>query len=561
VEVLRGPQGTLYGRNASAGVINVVTNKPEFISEGRAGVTFGDYNHMSSNLISGGAAGDSNVWAYRTALEFTKSDGYFTQKSTGKEDVDEVQNFNGTVKLRRAPVNSDWDITTTLAMTQIRNGNTSFNSLANIEADNHTVNSDMVGHSDADLYSAMVQASYDGDNIDFQSLTSYGYEDKDEYNDLDFGDSDYYAMTLRIKNKQLKLAQEFRWSAKEDERLRWLGGLYFQQENYDSNIKMPGSVYMPGNDSWFNWNDHFDAKTETRSTAAFGNLSYDLTEKMVLLAGLRVDYEHIDYSYVGSSVNYGDSDFDKSSSYTQLQPKIGANYHAYDDLMYYASISRGYKSGGYYINAPKEEYSKYDPEFTMNYEIGMKSEWLDNTLLFNTSVYWIDWTDQQVEVEVYPYAYVENAASTVSRGIEAELNWYPAYGLQFFVNGAYTDAYYKDYTSGGEDFSGNTPSNAPEYTYSFGVNYSFMDNYFIYADYNATGESYFDAENTQKQDAYGLVNLRLGYDNGGLDATLWVKNLFDEEYLTRAIYYSDSKTWYGRSGDPRTFGVTLNYKW
>ncbi|MGF1911373.1 TonB-dependent receptor [Vibrio kasasachensis] len=553
VEVLRGPQGTLYGRNASSGVINVVTNPADFVTEGEIGITIGDYNRRGGKIISGGAIGDSDTWAYRTAVEFTDSDGYYTHAKTRQDDVDEVDNLNGRIKLRRAPSDSQWDITATLAATRIRNGNTSIASFDNLKEDPHKVYSETIGHSEVDLYSGAINAAYEGSSVDFVSLTSYTYEKKDEYNDLDFNDSSLIGIShsLALDTEQKKLAQEFRLVSKQDRNFRWLAGVYLQAESITNGVEnnMSGSVFV------------IDADSDIHNYAAFANIAYDLTDNLEFIAGLRFDYEDIEYDYHSTFMGFDNEKYLKDKSHSEILPKLGLNYHVSDDAMLYASASRGYKSGGYYLTAPAEQYAEFDPEYTMNYEIGMKSEWLDQHLVFNTALFWVDWRDQQVEVGQYPNTYVENVADTVSRGVEAEISWYALPGMRLFANGAFTDSEFKDYQHGNLDFSGNTPSNAPRYNYSVGVNYTFLENYFVYLDYNVTGDTYFDVENKVEQDAYGVLNLRAGYSNDIFDLTLWAKNLADEEYITRAFNMPAFQSWYGRSGDPMTVGITANINW
>ena len=313
-------------------------------------------------------------------------------------------------------------------------------------------------------------------------------------------------------------------------------------------------------------------KTESKVSnyAVFGNVSYQFSEKWEAIAGLRFDYQKVKFNYDDKwNMGFPNSEGEDEANFNEWLPRVGLNYYASNDVMMYASISRGYKSGGFNMLTPPNLSPKFEPEYTMNYELGMKSEWFDNRVRFNSSVFWIDWKDQQVEQQLYPKSFTQNAGNTVSKGIEFELSWLIQPGLTAWANGGYNDASFNDFVSkvydnsgnviGENDYHGNRPANAPKYTYSLGIDSNFLENYFVYFDYSVTGDFYFDSANTKKQDNYGTLNLRGGYTNDTIDITLWAKNLLDEKYLTRA--FAMGGEWYGRSGDPMTFGASVNLKW
>lgn len=562
VEILRGPQGTLYGRNASSGVISVITKDPDFYREGSVKLSVGNYNETKTRLISGGGIGDSDSWAYRSALQYRKGDGYWQRDFDGKDDVDSIDEFNGRIKLGWLPNDSDWKVITTLEAHHRRNGDTSFASLEQIKQDSHKVYSDFEGEIAADVYSGSIRASYEGENINFESITAYSTEDKEDNLDSDF--TAHPAVFLYMDMAHQRFTQEFRLSSSQDQDFRWLAGLYYFDENARSDIRMdmttPFGVVVNKKVS----------DTDTQNIALFGNAFYSLSRQWELTAGLRVDHEKTNSQFSNTwTAFYPSYTGDEEVSFTEVLPKLGVNYYQNDDLMFYGSIARGYKSGGFNMLTPPGYPYEFDPEYTINYELGMKSEWLDNRLKFNTALFWIDWQDQQVEQQLYPESFTENAGSTVSRGIEAELSWFVAPQIRLFASGGYNDAHFTDYHSrtfdqngnylGSVDMSGKRPASAPRYDYSIGFDANFLENYFVYADYNVVGDMYFDVANTQKQDAYGVLNLRVGYTSNHVDVTLWAKNLLDEEYLTRAFEMDSG--WFGRSGDPMTFGLSTNFKW
>lgn len=436
----------------------------------------------------------------------------------------------------------------------------SFATLEQISQDSHKVYSNLEGQAKADILTGSIRANYAADNFDFTSITAYTKEDKVDNQDLDFTQVD--DQELFIDSDFSRMTQEFRLSSDQNDAIRWLSGLYFFDETAENDIDMRMKNYGRFNKT--------KTKTKVSNYAVFGNINYRFSDKWEAIAGLRYDYQKVKFDYLDLwNTQFPNSNGSDEANFNELLPKAGLNYYATPDIMMFASIARGYKSGGFNMLTPPTMSPKYDPEYTINYEIGMKSEWLDNRIRFNSSVFLIDWKDQQVEQQIYPKSFTQNAGSTVSKGVEFELSWLIQPGLTTWVNGGFNDASFddfvsKDYSNGGDvtgqhDYSGNRPANSPKYTYSLGIDYNFLENYFIYADYNVTGDFYFDSANTTKQDAYGVLNLRGGYTSDNIDLTLWAKNALDKEYLTRA--FEMGGVWYGRSGDPATIGATVNLKW
>lgn len=553
VEVLRGPQGTLYGKNASSGVINVITNAPEFRKEGSVGLGVGNYGELKTTLISNDAI--NNELAYRAAFQFDKNDGYFTRSTDGNDELDDVNNLNGRVKLRWSPLDSRWDMITTIQGQKQRNGNNSFASLSQIKSDSHKVYSDTDGYNDVDVYTGSVRVSRQGNNVDFTSTTAYTYENKDSEQDLDFTPLPEYQTVLDVISKQKRFTQEFRFNSKQDQALRWLTGIYFENEDSINDIDYYYMGYPMG-DSY--------SDMESLNYAVFGNVSYLISDQWEFVSGLRYDRSELDFDYASGAMSA-----QYTNSYTKLLPKVGVNYYAGENVMVYTSVSEGYKSGSFNPLVPSGVAPAYDPEYTMNYELGMKSQWLDGRLTVNGALFWIDWKDQQVEQQQYPYSYTDNAGKTVSRGVELDVSWMATSDLKLFANGGYNDAHFDDYNVSRYDGSGNyvgdydysdkSPANTPGYTYTLGADYTFMNNYFVNFDYSVIGKMYFDNENTESQSDFGVFNVRAGYADSRYEASLWAKNLFDEEYVTRAFVMNDN--WYGRSGDPMTMGVDFKVKW
>ncbi|KOY62858.1 ligand-gated channel [Photorhabdus heterorhabditis] len=565
IEVLRGPQATLYGRNTEAGVINIITKDPDPVTERKLGFSYGSYNRLQTTAILGGGIDEYGDWSYRTALRYLNSDGYFKRDYDNKKNINNVNDFNGRFKLRWQPSDGPWDIITTFDAQNRRNGNASFAPIDKIKRGTKSIDSDYAGKSDANIYKGSIKAVYQWDRMDLTSISAYTSEDKKDYQDLDFTRKSL--SKLLIDRKQDYFSQELRLNSKNTGPFNWLVGMYYfnQDDKLDIDYRMLPVGYQIKN-----------TNVKTNNYALFGNTSYYLMDNVELVAGLRYDYEKKDLKFRKTENFSGITreNLTDNLSFDAWLPKAGVNYYATDNAMLYASIARGYKSGGFNSLAPKDQ-RRFDAEYTTNYEIGLKSEWLDKTVRWNTALFWIDFTDQQVEKQFYPESVTQNAGKSISRGLESEISWRVIKGLTLSANAGFNDAHFTEFKDniydkkgskivGVTDYKDKRPANTPNYTYGVGVDYSFLDGYFIRADYNVAGKVYFDNANTEKQSNYGLLNLRAGYETPTYDITLWAKNLLNKTYVTRAFPMDNPMTgengWYGRAGEPLTFGATFNVK-
>lgn len=550
VEVLRGPQSTLYGRNTEAGAINVITRDPEPVDEGAVSVTLGNYDRRSVTGIAGGAVGNDD-WSYRAAIRLLDTDGYFRREPGDIDTVDDATDLNARLKLRWHPLDR-WDVIATYEGQRYRDGSTNIAPLSQLRATPHVVTTDYIGSNDSDVHNGNLRAVYEAANLTVTSISAYTDEAKLSTYDVD-GTANPF-MTLRTDVDYARFTQELRVSSPETAKgPRWVGGVYYFDQTDHNNFDMDMAGMGAGV-------QHVRTTTDTRNMAAFGQVNWPLWEDVSLIAGLRYDHERKEatnrqvYRLAGRDFRNGaDMTFDA------WLPKIGLEYAPMPGLMTYATYSEGYKSGGFNNLAdPGEEV--YDAEYTTNYEVGVKASAFDDRLRARLAAFWIDWTDQQVEELILSQSNISNAGTSVSRGVELEMAWQATRDLRLIAGGGWNDAHFKRYEDGGVDYSGKRPPNAPAYTYSLGVDYQRDDGFFARADWLGTGRVYFNSANTQRQDSYGLLNLRAGYDIGDYGVALWMKNALDETYATRAFDLGGG-TYGGIAGDPRTFGLTVTARW
>lgn len=549
VEVLRGPQATLYGRNTEAGVINVITRPAEPESEAELGATVGNYGERRAQAIVGGALGSDEL-AYRLALRWQTNDGYFTQDGTGNDEVNDLNDFNGRFKLRYQPGEMPLDVTVAHDAGIYRDGSTSFAPLSRLHRDPHRTAADFVGEVDVDLHTTSVNASWQAPGFTITSITAHTDENKQERLDVDFTELDM--MRLGTEVDQQRVTQELRISSPENADIRWLGGLYYFDDRTDNNVD-------------FEMRNQFTQRTrtttDTRNVAVFGQVHWPLAEQWELTTGLRYDNEVKDVhnrQFFDPAVA-PEYQTVRNLSYDAWLPKVSLQYRPDEDTLAYLSYSEGYKAGGFNnLSSAGEEV--YQEEYITNYELGLKKDWLDGDLETRTALFWIDWEDQQVEELILNQSRISNAGESVSRGIELEVNWWAADDLRLHASYGWNDAHFKRYIDGNNNYADKRPPNSPKYTWALGGEYTFLNNWYARADLLGTSDFYFDVANAQKEAGYELLNLRLGYDVGEYAIATWIKNATDETYVTRA-FDAGAGSYVGLAGDPRTFGVTVTARW
>ncbi len=224
--------------------------------------------------------------------------------------------------------------------------------------------------------------------------------------------------------------------------------------------------------------------------------------------------------------------------------------------MTYITVAKGYKSGGFYMFAPAGKQS-YDKETLWNYEIGLKSQFLDNTLTFNTSLYYMNISDMQVLTAINNQeGYISNAATATSKGFELEANYKATDEISLFSAFGYNRTTYDTFSDVSGDYKGNYASFAPIYNYSIGAQYRATQGYYARADLSGYGKMYIDKANKYEQKAYEIVNAKIGYEQTNYEIYLYAKNLFDKTHNIEG-YYNDSYTYLS---DPREIGVQLAYR-
>ena len=575
VEVLRGPQGTLYGRNTESGLINVVTKKPGNVFEGKAFGEYGNYNSYRLGANIRGPILKDKLYIGVSGL-FKNSDGYIENKFNNDDKAADVEHKNGRVTLRFTPTER-WDISLIGDFMDTDDGYAVYRfTNGPMKTDPHEIKQDEDQYSKQEGNDQTLRVKYTGESFNLISVSSLVDYEHDCFSDMDFVADPQNRTTGTATYEDKQFSQEIRVSSPEDSGpFEWLIGVYGFDEELDTYF----DYYIVNAWGMADMSImHPVANIDTRGYAGFGQGTYTFFDKLHLTAGLRYDHQDLEGNVTGkyfdfATFSYKDYDNDKDLDYDEWLPKFSVSYDLTGDVMTYVSASKGYNVGGYIYcptaNLPGDSFT-YDPEYTWNYEAGIKTTWLNNKIRANLTMFYIDMKDKQASEmdQTTMQIIITNAAEAHSQGVELELEMRPMQGLDIFAGFGYTEAKFDDFTATEwndthtalvqNDYKDNYLQYAPKYTYNIGVQYSHESGFLGRVDLLGKDEFYGDYANTAKADAYETVNIRFGYVGENFDFVLWGKNVFDEEYLSDVIRFYDKVA--GVDAPPRTFGATLTYR-
>jgi len=321
-------------------------------------------------------------------------------------------------------------------------------------------------------------------------------------------------------------SQELRL-ASNTEKMNWIAGFY-----YDSNDEKIDRFIET-------FNMGVNRETEGETYALFGQLRYALTPKLGVTGGLRYETQEKDMQDNNSGNSFDDT-------WDDIAPKISVDYAIKEHVMGYVTIAKGFQAGGFNADSTDPEYDSYDSEELWSYEIGFKSQLLENRLIVNGAFFYMDIDDMQVTEQIagLPWLYITNAATAVSYGAELEVQAKITPHFTMTANFGYTNIEFKEYQDALGDYSDNKVPSVPEYTFAIGGQYRTGNGLYAGVDLIGIGKTYLDRINTYERDAYQLINAKIGYEAENWDIYLYGKNIFDEDYSREGetyIYYSDPR--------------------
>ncbi|MCT7656400.1 TonB-dependent receptor [Oceanimonas sp. NS1] len=554
VEVLRGPQGSLYGANALAGLINVRANEPTDTPEGNVELTLGEYNTRNLSAAVGGPINDKV--GYRIAAQRNLSDGFITNDYLNADNTNNIDETLLRTKFRIA-ANDDLDLDLTAFYANIDNGYDAFS----LDNSRHTL-SDNPGHDRQETIALSGKASWYGVEAFIletalavnKSNLEYGYDVDWTYSGLH---PDTYSATDNYQRDERGATADIRFISTEQSalfngRTDWTGGVYFFHRSSDLDRRY---TYLAA---------PFTSEYEANRIAAYGELETALTDRLTLITGLRVEQD---------STLYRDSDGIHGEPDDLLWGgRVALEYQADTDRMYYALISRGYKVGGYNVNSElAAELRTFEAETLWNYEIGAKHSLLDNRLNTQLALFFQQRDNAQIRT-TYTYvrpdnssAYIDyshNAERAYSYGLEAQAQWQASADLDIYGSLGLLDTRLKEADA---SFDGREAAHAPEYQFALGANLDLGNGWFSGLDVEGKDAFYFSDDHNAESDAYALLHARLGYQQDNWSVTLWGRNLTDEDYAVRGFQFGNDPRkgyiteQYVQLGAPRMFGVTTRF--
>lgn len=576
VEVLKGPEGTLYGRNATAGVINFVTRSP------RGGTGFDGFVGAGSNgLLRAQASvnvGLGEAGGLRISAAHTKDDGYTRNIGTGGGDID-ARDFSAVRLNGRFGLGRDVALKLTIQGVEDR-GTLGLGASHNPATTNAFVFQSGAPQRDSErrirldtapdasrrghVLSATVTADLGGD-VEFKSITGVvGYRSRSAQDSDGVGG---FLENSAATDKSNFISQEFQLSGRLGPRLSWTSGVYLSREKTSGSSLIEDSNFYPFDLSPFTLFE-LSYDSTARNSAVFGEVTWQFTDSTSLLVGARQTHERQQGASKGNVIDFDTFQLnpfggDRTVTSSSFTPKALLQHRLGKQAMLYASVTTGFKSGGINFNPPV---STYRPEKIRAYEVGTKLSLDAGRLELDAAAFVYDYTDLQLRTVVGNQTPISNAAKASVKGLEFTLIARPSRDLSLDVNAAYVDSALKNYVSPATrtDLSGTPLPLTPRSSATAGAEYRVAigsGSLTMRAEVNHQGAVVFPAfQNTsfEREDAVTLVNanLRYAFTGGKTYVALIGRNLTDKTYMTNRNYtrgFYDLQTF----APPRTFEVRL----
>ena len=619
IELLRGPQGTLYGRNAMSGIVNIFTWSPLEYERTKATLTAGNYGlfrfNASVSRKIGKKAGISLSGYY------DRNNGFFENQFDGKR-ADRLRSAGGRFRL-------DWQLAKNWTLQLMTNYDDSEQGAfpygtytdGKIAAPDY----DHAGRYTRKLAGSNINLEYKNDRIIFSSSTGFQYFDDEMRMDLDYTPRSVF--TINQIQKEKNWTQEFAVRSNTQNNYRWSFGVFGFSRNLRtdvittmkegaisdlqemlSNIMRPMTIKIT--DSEIPIPGTF--KTPAYGGAVFHQSTYNnlFIDGLSLTAGIRFDYEKTELDYNTSMMMKSElippgmpitiKDTIKTApvgkgdmSYIEWLPKLALKYEFDSKRYVYGSVAKGHKAGGYniqmfadivreivqekgLIRPPRPSVigkensdsilsrTSYKPEHSWNYELGFKGDIIKDALQMEAAVFYVDVKDIQITqfVESGQGRLLKNAGRAQSVGFDLGLSAFPVENLLLSLNYGYANAIFKDYQTEKVDYSGKYIPFAPQNTFSLAAGYHrglrntrIIDRFNIHAQYNGAGKIYWTEANDVFQNFYGLLNIKAGISKSIFRFNIWTKNTLNTDYAS--FYFETGGQPLAQKGTPFQMGVDL----
>lgn len=580
VEILRGPQGTLFGANALAGLINIVSNKPSETFSAGITTAVEDFDGREASAYITGPVSETS--AYRLSIKHYESNGFTEDVFLNRDDTNNIDETSARASYT-SQIGSATQLDLTLLLADVDNGYDAF-SLDNTRQ----TFSDQPGFDRQKTTAASVKLSHDiGNDLVIEGLVSVADSDLDYAFDEDwshvgicdgtvcdsalFGFDWFYSSFDNYSRENQNISIDTR--VKSD---NWLIGLYHRDQDIDLD-----RIYT------FNEED-FASALSTTNTALYGQAQFDFGDRWSLTTGLRLEQRDTDYA---------DNEGNTASPDEGLWGgRLALEYNADNGALYYGLISRGYKAGGFNLSGDLDDRDReFDTETMINYEIGIKNSYLDGRLQMQVALFYQDRDDIQSRQSIVrsiatgeigndncPCSFTDftgNAASGSNKGLEVEALWLVNDRFEVNATLGLLDTEFDEFLTfdhidadreNGIAFNldGRSQAHAPEYQWVIGAAYALTNRLVLSGSVEAKDEFFFSERHDETSDAYELLNLELTYEGENWSAAIYGKNLTDELVKTRGFgsFGNDPRDFFtvrpfNQFAAPRVVGVrgTINF--
>lgn len=587
VEVLRGPQGTLWGKNTTAGAIHFVSNKPGGEFDGQLRGTYGRFGQADLDAVVNAPL--SEDFSARVSTQYQSRDGWVNNQFDGNELEDyekmaartQLAYTGGRVavllNIHGGKLNSGGKVV------HHRNMGDIFG-YTEAPADRDHVAIDSEPLEEIDTSGVALTVNWDIGDIKLTSISGYEEHERTTFSNSDASpnrviDGFYYSDADQ-------LSQELRLASADDSALQWILGAYWLTESQDTVTSFDVLRDLAGLGADFVVTNN--AELETDNVAFFAHATYDINERWSVKAGARWTEEEKEIDMSAQIYQAADADNffrpelgtgnvttvlqQEKETWDEVTGEVGVDFRPHEDTLIYGSIRRGFRGGNFNGGAllNQSEAVTVDPEVLTAYEVGTKNTLFDGLLQLNATLFYYDYTDMQVFTLVNATQKLSNAGKAAVKGVELEAQIQPTDNLYVRLGLGVVDAEYKDYINGaGDDLEGNMLPRSPETTFNGLLQYrlplQLEGQASLQLDFDYKDRIYFSPENVDllsNDKSYWLVNARAAYEtaDGDIEISVWGKNLTDKEYLVTVGDLSSFGLHQLYYGDPRTYGVTVNYQ-
>ncbi len=604
IEVLRGPQGTLYGASSEGGLVKFVTNAPDpaafagLAEVGGENVAHGGNDWSAKGMVNVplGTKAAFRLSAYSESLP-----GYVSDPRLHKNDLNSGQKNGARASLLLLPT-SDLSIRLTAFKQELRLGGTSY-----VDVDNDTRQpvygafTQERGIAEPQRFTYENYAATVNWNLGWAnalSVTSYGRSNNHSFLDLTFSaygagqsETQYFSQLLGApvglgltdQSNVTKLTQEFRLQSSSSERLEWEVGAYYTRESAE--LYQPNDLYTVPDGAMIGGAPGYyyllTLNSLYKEGAGFATLTYHINPRVDVEVGGRYARNNQTYSFFEQSGFYGipPSTLLGTAAANKLLYSFAPRWHVTDDLLLYARVASGYQSGGpnpLPSTAPPEVPREFFPDSTVNYEVGMRSRLLNRRLSIDLAAFRIDWSKVQINGNLITpqgnYGYIGNGGSATSQGLEWTVGLAPIENLTLTLTGAYIDAKLTTDAPAVGGVSGDHLPNSPQWSFSLDTDYTWhaFGRYraFVGGTWSYVGVEFGNFSSADdvtippdRMPGYTMGNLRMGLDNSKWRFCAYVKNVTNNHAIV--LFANSGYVGFPAQAiynQPRTVGVTASVK-